>query len=151
MRITFILLTAVVGLFLCGNTFAKETEKKKAEKPESKSEEILTATIEAESWLILLDEGKYSQAWEKSSAYLKSQVTKKEWDMKVKGLRDAFGKMELRKVLSREMATKLPGAPDGKYVVIRFTTTFKNKKQALETVTMMYKGGKWKCAGYYIK
>jgi hypothetical protein len=151
MRITFILLAAVVGLFFCGNSFAEEAKKKENKKTEPKSEEILTATIEAESWLILLDEGKYSEAWEKSSAFLKSQVTKNEWDMKVKGLRDAFGKMSLRKVLSRELTTKLPGAPDGKYVVIIFATSFADKKQAQETVTMMFKGGKWKCTGYYIK
>lgn len=151
MRSIFILLAAAVGLFVCGNSFAGEAKKKEAKKPEPKSEKILTATIEAESWLILLDKGKYSEAWKKSSSFLKSQVTKKEWDTKIKGLRVAFGEMLMRKVLSRELATRLPGAPDGEYVVIRFSTDFKNKKQAEETVTMMLKNGKWQVAGYYIK
>jgi hypothetical protein len=46
----------------------------------------------------------------------------------------------------------LPGAPDGKYVVVQFDTSFQRKKSALETVTpMMEKDGKWRVSGYYIK
>lgn len=48
--------------------------------------------------------------------------------------------------------TSLPGAPDGKYVVIQYDTSFENKKAAVETVTpMLDKDGKWRVSGYYIK
>ncbi|HEX3698552.1 MAG TPA: DUF4019 domain-containing protein [Polyangia bacterium] len=33
--------------------------------------------------------------------------------------------------------TTLPGAPDGKYVVIQFATSFERKKEAVETITPM--------------
>ena len=48
--------------------------------------------------------------------------------------------------------TSMPGAPDGEYVVIQYSTNFQNKKSAIETVTpMKNKGGEWRVSGYYIK
>jgi hypothetical protein len=45
-----------------------------------------------------------------------------------------------------------PGAPDGKYVVIRYETSFRNKKAATETVTpMLDADGRWRVSGYFIK
>jgi hypothetical protein len=46
----------------------------------------------------------------------------------------------------------LPGAPDGKYVVIQFESSFSNKKAAIETVTLMMDSDvKWRVSGYFIK
>ena len=48
--------------------------------------------------------------------------------------------------------TSLPGAPDGEYVVMEFTTAFTNKKSAIETITpMLDEDGQWRVAGYYIR
>jgi hypothetical protein len=57
-----------------------------------------------------------------------------------------------RKVRSREYAEKLPGAPDGKYVVIQFDTAFANKASAVETVTpMLDADGVWRVSGYFVR
>ncbi len=54
--------------------------------------------------------------------------------------------------MSKNYQTSLPGAPDGKYVVIQFKTSFENKKSATETITpMMDNDGKWRVSGYFIK
>jgi len=48
--------------------------------------------------------------------------------------------------------TDLPNAPKGKYVVIQFKTSYRNKKDAIETVTpMKERDGGWKVSGYFIK
>ena len=48
--------------------------------------------------------------------------------------------------------TELPGAPDGQYVAIQFTTPFENKRVAVETITpMLEDDGDWRVAGYFIK
>jgi Protein of unknown function (DUF4019) len=53
---------------------------------------------------------------------------------------------------SREYTEKLPGAPDGKYVVIQYDTVFEKKASAIETVTPMAEAdGKWRVSGYYIR
>ena len=53
---------------------------------------------------------------------------------------------------SAETKTSLPGAPDGKYVIIQFDTSFEHKKSTVETVTPMQEAdGSWKVSGYFIK
>lgn len=50
-------------------------------------------------------------------------------------------------------ATKLPGAPDGEYVVIQYKASFANKESAVETITPMKEadGTTWHVSGYFIK
>jgi hypothetical protein len=66
--------------------------------------------------------------------------------------RNPLGKLESRNMLKTQEATSLPGAPDGKYVVMSFETAFEHKKSAIETVTFMAdKDGICCAAGYFIK
>ena len=67
-------------------------------------------------------------------------------------MRRPLGGLLSRSVQAAKYATSLPGAPDGEYVVIQFTTGFSNKESAIETVTPM-KGpdGVWRVSGYFIK
>jgi hypothetical protein len=60
--------------------------------------------------------------------------------------------LKSRRVSSAEPATRLPGAPDGQYVVIQFETSFANKQRAVETVTpMLDTDGAWHVSGYFIR
>ena len=46
----------------------------------------------------------------------------------------------------------MPGAPDGEYYVSTFNTVFKNKRSAIETVTVMKDNdGQWRLVGYFIR
>jgi hypothetical protein len=50
------------------------------------------------------------------------------------------------------MVEKLQGAPDGKYVTIRYETVFENKASAVETITpMLDPDGIWRVSGYFIR
>jgi hypothetical protein len=70
----------------------------------------------------------------------------------MQSFRKPLGRLVSRKVQSTLYKTSLPGAPDGKYVVITFETAFENKASAVETVTpMLEKDGKWRVSGYFIK
>jgi len=54
--------------------------------------------------------------------------------------------------LAQKYQTTAPGAPDGEYVIIQFSTTFENKKESTETLTlMMDKDRGWRTAGYFVK
>ncbi len=67
-------------------------------------------------------------------------------------MRKQVGALVSRKLKSAQYATSLPGAPDGKYVVIQYDSTFQNKRAAVETVTpMLDQDGKWRVSGYYIR
>ncbi|MGO9147403.1 MAG: DUF4019 domain-containing protein [Desulfomonilia bacterium] len=131
----------VIGLILGTTTvMADESDSQKA------------AIASAKEWLSIVDEGKYIESWKESSEYFKQAIKQDQWEQAVRAVRKPLGKLVSRKVLSASYRTSLPGAPDGQYVVIRFNTSFENKKSAIETVTpKMDKDGMWRVSGYYIK
>jgi predicted SnoaL-like aldol condensation-catalyzing enzyme len=110
------------------------------------------AVAAVESWLALVDDGKYGESWDAAAEYLKNAVTKDDFVKSLTAVRRPLGKLKSREVISKEYRTSLPGAPDGEYVVIQFKTVLENKKAAIETVTpMLDKDKKWKVSGYYIR
>jgi hypothetical protein len=117
-----------------------------AEAPEDAAEAA------AGSWLRLVDAGKYAESWEQAATFFIGAVTRDKWKQSVNGVRGPLGKLVSRKIKSRQLAESLPGAPDGKYVVLQFDTVFENKASAVETVTpMLDKDGAWRVSGYFIK
>lgn len=110
------------------------------------------AIASAEAWLKLVDEGRFADSWKEASQYFKAAVTQDQWKKSMQGVRQPLGATLSRTFKSCHYATSLPGAPDGEYVVIQYTTEFENKKSSIETVTpMLDKDGKWRVSGYYIR
>ena len=139
-KTTLILFMAVVWSMVCISIVMAD----------QKGEEL--AAKAALKWLALVDEGKYSESWEGAAQLFKGAVNKGQWKDSLDSVRKPLGKLVSRTVKSRLYATSLPGAPDGEYVVIQYTSSFEHKKSAVETVTpMLDKDGKWRVSGYYIK
>ena len=69
------------------------------------SQSIAQAKTAASTWLALVDAGKYSDSWEQSA-----------------GVRAPLGALASRKIQSSTFTHTLPGAPDGNYVVIKYTS-----------------------------
>lgn len=110
------------------------------------------ATVDsAKSWLAVLDAGNYGQSWNAASSLFRGRISQAQWETAVRSARTPLGAVVKRAVASVDLATTLPGAPDGHYAVIKFDTTFANKAAAIETVIMMMDGGTWKTAGYFVR
>ncbi|MGA2069949.1 MAG: DUF4019 domain-containing protein [Sedimentisphaerales bacterium] len=106
----------------------------------------------AQKWLSLVDGGQYSESWEQAAGYFRNAISKDKWEQTIKAVRVPLGAQMSRVVASKQYTTSVPGAPDGQYVIIQFTTSFKNKASATETVTpMLDKDGSWRVSGYFIK
>lgn len=140
MRImSFVLL---IGLLLCFS-FSPLRAESEAEK---------AAVSAAQTWLTLTDGGNYPSSWKEASSYFRGAVTEQSWGASMEGFRKPLGKLVNRKIMRTQESTSLPGAPDGRYVVMFFETSFEKKKAVVETVTfMLEKDGKWRAAGYFIK
>jgi hypothetical protein len=112
-----------------------------------------TKAVEAaKSWLALVDAGDYGESWTQSADLFRKAVTPDKWEQALNASRKPFGDLVSREVKSTQYFTSLPGAPDGEYVVIQFTTSFENKKDAVETITPMKDpDGVWRVSGYFIK
>ena len=123
-----------------------------AERAQAQPKPEQLAQHSAESWLALIDSGKYADSWQESALLFKAHVTKSQWSSMIAATRDPLGTVVSRKLKSAQYTKTLPGAPDGEYVVIQFDTSFEHKQSAVETVTpMLDKDGKWKVSGYFIK
>lgn len=110
------------------------------------------ALAAAKTWLSQIDKGSYAAAWQESASYLKGNVTEATFVQQLTGVRQPLGELVSRKVLNQKFTESVPGAPDGKYVIIRFQTSLSCKKSAVETITpMLDKDGRWRISGYFIK
>jgi hypothetical protein len=110
------------------------------------------ATEAAKGWLALTDGGDYAASWETAAPVFKNGVTKVGWAQMFKSARAPLGKVIFRNVKSAVYTTSMPGAPDGRYVVIRYESSFEHKSSAIETVTpSLGDDGQWRVSGYYIR
>ncbi|MEI7834977.1 MAG: DUF4019 domain-containing protein [Planctomycetota bacterium] len=129
---------------------AKETGVPPASGPATRPSPAVTQA--AEGWLGMVDQEQYDKGWEQAAGLLQRAIAKDKFAEAMRAARGPLGPVVGRKLLSAVPAASLPGAPDGEYVVIQYETEFKNKKQAIETITPMKdKDGAWRVSGYYIK
>src|SRR5688572_29753505 len=106
----------------------------------------------AESWLKLVDSGKYEESWSQAASVFRRALTRAQWQQAAGAAVKPLGKLASRQLKSRQYVEKLPGAPDGKYVVIQYESVFEHKPSAVETITpMLDSDGVWRVSGYYIK
>jgi hypothetical protein len=111
-----------------------------------------SAVAASRAWLSLVDEERYGESWEEAAELFRGAVTKDGWQQTIASVKATFGKTVSRELKSTKYMESLPGAPDGKYVVIQYEASFEHKKSAIETITpMLDRDGTWRVSGYYIK
>lgn len=104
------------------------------------------------AWLALLDAGQYADSWAQAATLFRQNLTQAQWQSAAEAARTPFGALKTRSLQSATFRRDLPGAPDGEYVVMQFTTAFRGKASAIGTVTAMKDpDGSWRVAGDYIK
>jgi hypothetical protein len=110
------------------------------------------AVAAADAWLKLVDAGSYGASWDEAASFFRNAIARTEWEKAVKAVRPPLGKVVSRKVASRTYTESVPGAPDGKYVIVQYETSFEKKRRAVETVTpMLDADGRWRVSGYFVK
>jgi hypothetical protein len=108
----------------------------------------LAARDAAERWLALLDAGDYGKAWDQGASLFRERVKREQWVKELPAQRGALGTMNARRAEVASYKDSLPGAPNGEYVTVRFSTDFEKKKDAQELVTLVYESGTWRPLGY---
>jgi hypothetical protein len=106
----------------------------------------------AKSWLALVDAAKYLESWQAAAPLFQNGVSADDWASAAAKVRAPLGKLLSRQLRTAVYQTAVPGAPEGKYVIIQFDSAFEMKARATETITPMQGAdGSWKVAGYFIK
>jgi serine/threonine protein kinase/tetratricopeptide (TPR) repeat protein len=114
--------------------------------------EQTAAVTAAQQWLVGIDAGNYAESWTDAAEFFHGAITQDKWISALESVRKPLGELKIRTVNSAVTETQMPGAPDGRYVVMQFETAFADKNSAIETVTFsLEKDGQWRASGYYIK
>ena len=103
------------------------------------------------SWLDTIDAGAYEKSWHLAAPFFQTAVDSETWATQLEGVRAPLGAVRSRAIASVTVATSLPGAPDGEYVVFQMNTQFRGKAEAIETVTVVKTAKGWRGVGYYIR
>jgi len=104
-----------------------------------------------QSWLALMDGGRYAQAWQEAAESFHQAVTQDEWVAKSRDIREPLGKVISRKMTSSQQTVTMPGMPDGTYFVAEFQTSFADFPAATETVAFALEpSGGWQAISYLI-
>jgi len=110
------------------------------------------ARTAVEGWLAVIDAQHYEASWEAAAEPFRTAVTLERWTAAARAAREPLGAVQSRTLASTKAAKTLPGAPDGEYVVVQFTTRFEHKAEATETVTAVHESdGAWRVVGYFIR
>ncbi len=103
-------------------------------------------------WLGLVDDSRFGDSWSQASEVFRHAVTQGAWETMISASRTPLGKRLSRKLHRSMHTTFLPGAPEGDYLVMEFTTEFEKKADAIETLTSRRdQDGVWRVSGYFVK
>jgi uncharacterized protein DUF4019 len=102
------------------------------------------------SWLALIDAGDYQQSWVTAADYFQSSIEEWQWASTVSKVRRPLRAVKSRTVSSVTFVNS--AAAGGEHFVIQFSTDFRRKPGATETVTLLKNlDGRWRVSGYHIR
>ncbi len=115
-------------------------------------EDVSQAVAAAQSWLPIIDAGRFGESWDLASINFQKGITKPAWIQAVGNVRKPIGTLKSRIVMQGVDAPRVAKLPEGTAVIIQFATVFDKLAPAIETVTPFREpDGTWKVAGYFIK
>ena len=104
------------------------------------------AVRSARDWLVLGDQGRWKDGWLATGTSFRQLNTVERWSAVAEKVRVPLGEVVSRTALSRE---SVPAPPAG-VEVIKFRTSFANRADVIETVTLAREGSDWKVVGIYV-
>ena len=100
----------------------------------------------ARGWLVLGDQGRWQDGWLATATSFRKLNTAEVWADVAEKARAPLGAVVSRTALSQE---SVPAPPAG-VEVVKFRTTFANKADVIETVSLAREGSAWKVVGIYL-
>jgi DNA-binding CsgD family transcriptional regulator len=138
-------LAALAALAL---TAAPETAQDQAAAPTQAAPAAQTSAPQAAlQWLALVDAGNWTESWAATASSFRQMNTVEVWQSASLEARVPLGRVVSRSLTGNE---SIPAPPAGLQLV-RFRTSFANRPQAVETLSLAREGESWRVAGYYIE
>jgi len=141
----------IIGVAGCASQSRPEAERNVIDSAQSHLETGMDVIDSVQAWLELVDHQKGAESWEATADYFKSTTPRQTWQEFMSTRKKLGGTMLSREFIYQEETTSIPGAPDGEYVVIHYTTSFTNKTPGIETITSLLDNDNiWRVSGYHI-
>lgn len=118
----------------------------------SRDEAVVPAVRESEvvdaarGWLALGDEARWKDGWLGTAESFRKANTVERWTDAAVKVRVPLGALVSRTALSQD---SVPAPPSG-VEVVKFRTSFANRADVIETVSLIREGGDWKVVGIYV-
>ena len=100
----------------------------------------------ARDWLVLGDQGRWNEGWLATATSFRKLNSTEQWANAATKVRVPLGALISRAALSQD---SVPAPPAG-VEVIKFRTSFANKGDVIETVSLVREGADWKVVGIYV-
>lgn len=104
------------------------------------------AVRSARDWLVLGDQLRWKDGWLAAGASFRKLNTVERWSAAAEQVRKPLGALVSRTALSQE---SVPAPPAG-VEVVKFRTSFANRADVIETVSLAREGSDWKVVGIYV-
>jgi hypothetical protein len=106
----------------------------------------------ARDWIALVDKADYVASWRAAGAKFQANITAERWAEAAKRVRVPLGEVKRRSGARTTFRHSFRGVPEGDYALVLFRTSFAQKAEAAETVTLEHEpDGKWRVIGYFIR
>ena len=100
----------------------------------------------ARDWLVLGDQGRWNEGWQATATSFRRANTAAQWADAATKVRGSMGALISRTALSQE---SVPAPPAG-VEVVKFRTSFANRADVIETVSLAREGSEWRVVGIYV-
>ena len=100
----------------------------------------------ARDWLVLGDQGRWKDGWLATGTSFRKLNTVERWSAAAEQVRKPLGALVSRTALSQE---SVPAPPAG-VEVVKFRTSFANRADVIETVSLAREGSDWRVVGIYV-
>ena len=100
----------------------------------------------ARDWLAIVDGGRWEESWRATGESFRALNTVGAWTRASEQGRVPLGALVSRADLSQE---SIPAPPHG-YEMVKFRTSFANRANVVETVTLVREGQAWRVVGYWL-
>ncbi len=111
-----------------------------------------SAQAAALDWLALTDRGDAQASWNAASKKFRAALSLSDWADSLKKERVPLGAVRSRAALKTTFESRFPGVAKGDYTLVAYATSFANRAQGQETVTLERDtDGKWRVVGYSVR
>lgn len=101
----------------------------------------------ARQWLTLVDQGRWDESYKGTGSAFQKQNSAQVWAATSEKVRTPLGAVLSRTLLSQQ---ELPAPPNG-YQVVKFRTSYANKADAVETVSLERENDSWRVVAIIIE